>query len=160
MKNFFKEFKEFIMRGNVVDMAVGVIIGSAFGGIITAFTSDFINPLINLIGGAEVAGKIVLRDAVMDGELVVKTSNVKFDATVEVAVKTNANPKYNDQMLRWTTILPFGTWKTTKVAVFVSDDKLDEAKKSWADVYGSSDLLAKLKEWVFDFACCWFDQKI
>lgn len=71
MKNFFKEFKEFIMRGNVVDMAVGVIIGSAFGGIITAFTSDFINPLINLIGGAEVAGKIVLRDAVMDGELVV-----------------------------------------------------------------------------------------
>lgn len=89
-----------------------------------------------------------LKDAV---ELVKKTSNVKFDATVEVAVKTNANPKYNDQMLRWTTILPFGTWKTTKVAVFVSDDKLDEAKKSWADVYGSSDLLAKLKEWVFDF---------
>ena len=71
MKEFLKEFKEFIKRGNVIDLAVGVIIGSAFGGIITAFTSDFINPLINLIGGAEVAGKIVLRDAVMDGELVV-----------------------------------------------------------------------------------------
>ncbi len=84
-------------------------------------------------------------------ELVKKTSNVKFDATVELAIKTNANPKYNDQMLRWTTILPFGTWKTTKVAVFVSDDKLDEAKKSGADVYGSADLLTKIKDWNLDF---------
>ena len=55
----------------LIILCLAVIIGSAFGGIITAFTSDFINPLINLIGGAEVAGKIVLRDAVMDGELVV-----------------------------------------------------------------------------------------
>ena len=46
------------MRGNVVDMAVGVIIGAAFGAIITAFTDDFINPLINGIGGASIAGKI------------------------------------------------------------------------------------------------------
>ena len=84
-------------------------------------------------------------------ELVKKTSNVKFDATVELAVKTNANPKYNDQMLRWTAILPYWTWKTTKVAVFVSDDKLDEAKKSWADIFWSADLLTKIKEWVFDF---------
>ena len=84
-------------------------------------------------------------------DLVKKTSNVKFDATVELAIKTNANPKYNDQMLRWTTILPFGTWKTTKVAVFVSDDKLDEAKKSWADVYGSADLLNKIKDWSLEF---------
>lgn len=53
-----QEFKEFILRGNVMDMAVGVIIGSAFGTIITAVTDDFINPLINGIGGVEVAGKI------------------------------------------------------------------------------------------------------
>lgn len=58
MKNFGKEFKEFILRGNVMDMAVGVIIGAAFGNIVTALTNDFINPLINGIGGAEVAGKI------------------------------------------------------------------------------------------------------
>lgn len=58
MKNFAKEFKEFILRGNVMDMAVGVIIGAAFGNIVTALTNDFINPLINGIGGAEVAGKI------------------------------------------------------------------------------------------------------
>ena len=57
-KGFMGEFKEFIMRGNVMDMAVGVIIGGAFSGIITAFTEDFINPLINGIGGAEVGGTI------------------------------------------------------------------------------------------------------
>ena len=57
-KGFMGEFKEFIMRGNVMDMAVGVIIGGAFSGIVTALTDDFINPLINGIGGAEVAGTI------------------------------------------------------------------------------------------------------
>ena len=53
---FLGEFKEFIMRGNVMDMAVGIIIGGAFSNIVTALTTDFINPLINGIGGAEVAG--------------------------------------------------------------------------------------------------------
>jgi len=55
---FISEFKEFVLRGNVMDMAVGVIIGSAFASIVTALTDDFINPLINGIGGAEIAGKI------------------------------------------------------------------------------------------------------
>jgi len=55
---FFGEFKEFILRGNVMDMAIGVIIGGAFQGIVTALTEDFINPLINGIGGAEVGGTI------------------------------------------------------------------------------------------------------
>lgn len=84
-------------------------------------------------------------------DLVKKTSNVKFDATVELAIKTNANPKYNDQMLRGTALLPHGTWKTKKVAVFVSDEKLDEAKKSWADVFGTSDLLNDIKNGKLDF---------
>ena len=53
-----KEFKEFIMRGNVMDMAIGVIIGGAFASIVTALTDDFINPLINLIGGADVKGTL------------------------------------------------------------------------------------------------------
>ena len=57
-KGFMGEFKEFIMRGNVMDMAVGVIIGGAFSGIVTALTDDFINPLINGIGGADVGGTI------------------------------------------------------------------------------------------------------
>ena len=57
-KGFFSEFKDFVMRGNVMDMAIGVIIGGAFSGIVTALTDDFINPLINGIGGAEVGGTI------------------------------------------------------------------------------------------------------
>ena len=51
-KGFIAEFKAFILRGNVMDMAIGVIIGGAFQGIVTALTVDFINPLINGIGGA------------------------------------------------------------------------------------------------------------
>ena len=57
-KGFLAEFKAFILRGNVMDMAIGVIIGGAFQGIVTALTEDFINPLINGIGGAEVGGTI------------------------------------------------------------------------------------------------------
>jgi large conductance mechanosensitive channel len=56
----FKEFKEFISKGNVMDMAVGVIIGGAFASIVNALTESFIQPLLNLIGGAEVKGTIPL----------------------------------------------------------------------------------------------------
>ena len=58
MKKFMDEFKTFVLRGNVMDMAVGVIIGGAFATIVTALTEDFINPLINGIGGTEIAGKL------------------------------------------------------------------------------------------------------
>ncbi len=60
MKKFFKEFKEFISKGNVLDLAVGVIIGGAFSSIVTSLTDNIINPLINCIGGAEIQGKIHL----------------------------------------------------------------------------------------------------
>lgn len=53
MKKFFGEFKEFIMRGNVMDLAVGVIIGGAFGAIVTSLTDDIISPLIGLIGDVD-----------------------------------------------------------------------------------------------------------
>ncbi|QMV85782.1 large conductance mechanosensitive channel protein MscL [Corynebacterium hindlerae] len=51
-----KGFKDFLMRGNVVDLAVAVVIGSAFTAIVTAFTNNLINPLIAAVGGAEVGG--------------------------------------------------------------------------------------------------------
>ena len=53
MKKFFSEFKEFIMRGNVMDLAVGVIIGGAFGAIVTSLTDDIISPIIGLIGDVD-----------------------------------------------------------------------------------------------------------
>lgn len=51
MKNFFEDFKKFIARGNIVDMAVGVVIGGAFGKIVTSLVTDIITPLISLITG-------------------------------------------------------------------------------------------------------------
>ncbi len=60
MKKFLSEFKTFISKGNVLDLAVGVIIGGAFSTIVTSLTDNIINPLINLIGGANVQGKIEL----------------------------------------------------------------------------------------------------
>ena len=54
MKKFMKEFKEFINKGNVLDMAVGVIIGGAFGTIVNALIENIINPLIACIGGNDI----------------------------------------------------------------------------------------------------------
>jgi len=54
MKKFLEEFKAFALKGNVMDMAIGVIVGAAFGNIVSALTDNFINPLIAVItGGAE-----------------------------------------------------------------------------------------------------------
>lgn len=53
MKGFFDEFKKFIMRGNVLDMAVGVIIGGAFTAIVTSLNTDILSPLLGLIGGTD-----------------------------------------------------------------------------------------------------------
>ncbi|MCQ2547714.1 MAG: large-conductance mechanosensitive channel protein MscL [Clostridia bacterium] len=57
MKNFAQEFKEFILKGNIIDMAVGVVIGGAFGKIVTSLVDDIIAPLISLL-----TGKIALAD--------------------------------------------------------------------------------------------------
>ena len=51
MKNFFNEFKKFISRGNVMDMAVGIIIGGAFTSIVTSLVNDIINPILGVFGG-------------------------------------------------------------------------------------------------------------
>ena len=53
MKKLFGEFKEFIMRGNVMDLAVGVIIGGAFGAIVTSLTEDIISPVLGIFGGLD-----------------------------------------------------------------------------------------------------------
>ena len=92
MKKFFEEFKTFAMRGNVIDMAVGVVIGGAFGKITTSIVNDIIMPLISMItGGIDFSNwKWVLREAVMemgaDGipvETVAEVS-VKFGSTIAV----------------------------------------------------------------------------
>ena len=59
MKNFMKEFKEFISRGNVMDMAVGIIIGGAFTAIVTSLGEDIITPIIGMIGGFDFSSFVV-----------------------------------------------------------------------------------------------------
>ena len=54
MKKFIEEFKAFALRGNVMDMAVGVLIGGAFSGIVTSLTDNFINPILNVLTGGKV----------------------------------------------------------------------------------------------------------
>jgi len=81
--------------------------------------------------------------------LLKKSGYTKFDGSVEIAVKTNADAKYNDQMMRGTTILPHGTGKTKKIAVFTNDEKA--AKEAWADIAGTEVLLNDIKAGKFDF---------
>lgn len=80
----FKEFKEFISKGNVMDMAVGLVTGSAFTAIVTSLVNDVISPLIGvLVGGLDFADlKWVIKEAILDAEGAV--------ATPEVAVKYGA----------------------------------------------------------------------
>lgn len=78
-------------------------------------------------------------------ELLKKTTFTKFVPTVEIAIKTFANPKYNDQMIRSTTILPHGTGKSKRIAVFSSEDV------AGADIVGTDTLLSDIKAGKFDF---------
>lgn len=73
MKKFLSEFKEFALRGNVLDMAIGVVIGGAFGKITTSLVNDVIMPLVGmLISGIDLGQlDIVLKPAVMNGDKVV-----------------------------------------------------------------------------------------
>jgi len=82
MKKFFEEFKTFAMRGNVIDLAVGVVIGGAFGKITTSIVNDIIMPAISMLtGGVNFADwKIVLKEAVANAEGVI-------DSTTEVAIR-------------------------------------------------------------------------
>ena len=76
MKKILQEFKQFAMRGNVVDMAVGIIIGGAFGKIVSSVVADIIMPPVGLlIGGVNFSDlKITLKEAVMKGEAEVTPS--------------------------------------------------------------------------------------
>ena len=88
MKKFFEEFKKFAMRGNVIDLAVGVVIGGAFGKITTSIVNDVIMPVIGVLTGGLNFGdwKIVLKQAVLDAEGAVLNPEVAitFGNTISV----------------------------------------------------------------------------
>jgi len=87
MKKFLNEFKTFAMRGNVIDLAVGVVIGGAFGKITTSIVNDIIMPIIGVItGGLNFSDwKIVLKQAVMEaGEVVKPEVAITFGNTIAI----------------------------------------------------------------------------
>jgi large subunit ribosomal protein L1 len=84
-------------------------------------------------------------------ELAVKTSTTKFDGSVELHVRLNVDPKYADQNIRENIVLPAGTGRAVKVAVFGEADDVAAAKKAGADVAGADEFLQQLEKGVIDF---------
>ncbi|MEM6763246.1 MAG: 50S ribosomal protein L1 [Pseudomonadota bacterium] len=81
-------------------------------------------------------------------------SKVKFDETVEVAFNLGVDPRHADQMVRGVCVLPNGTGKDVKVAVFARGDKADEAKAAGADIVGAEELVAEIQSGKIDFERC------
>ena len=78
-------------------------------------------------------------------------TSAKFDETVEIAMNLNVDPRHADQMVRGALVLPHGTGKTVRVAVFAKGVKADEAKAAGADIVGTDDLVADIKAGIFNF---------
>jgi large subunit ribosomal protein L1 len=84
-------------------------------------------------------------------KLAKQTSPVKFDATVEVAMRLGVDPRKADQMVRGTVNLPHGTGKTARVIVFAAGDKAAEAEAAGADAVGTDELVARIQGGWLDF---------
>jgi large subunit ribosomal protein L1 len=89
-----------------------------------------------------------LNDAVA---LVKELKSAKFDETVDLALNLNVDPRHADQMIRGAVVLPHGTGKTVRVAVFAKGTKMDEAKEAGADIVGNEDLVESIQAGNIDF---------
>jgi len=88
----------------------------------------------------------------LEGMRLLKTlPGAKFDETVEAHFRLGVDVRHADQIVRGTTVLPHGTGKEMRVAVFAEGDKAREAKDAGADIVGSEDLAKQIQEGVFDF---------
>ncbi len=83
--------------------------------------------------------------------LLKEVSSVKFDETVEVSVNLGIDPRKSDQVVRGATVLPNGTGRSVRVAVFATGEKAEEAKAAGADVVGLEDLAEQIKAGNLDF---------
>ena len=89
MKKFFEEFKQFAMRGNVIDLAVGVVVGGAFGKITNSLVNDIIMPAVSMItGGVNFSDwKIVLKEAVIEnGEEISAAVSINYGTLISTVI--------------------------------------------------------------------------
>ena len=84
-------------------------------------------------------------------ENVVKTAHAKFDETIEAHIRLGVDPRHADQNVRGTVVLPHGTGRTLRVAVFAKGEKATEAENAGADVVGAEDLAEKIQGGWLDF---------
>jgi large subunit ribosomal protein L1 len=84
-------------------------------------------------------------------EKVKDLKSAKFDETVELVLKLGVDPRHADQMIRGSVVLPHGTGKDVKVAVFAKDKKAEEAKVAGADIVGFEDLAEDIKNGNINF---------
>ncbi len=78
-------------------------------------------------------------------------ATAKFDETVDVAFRLGVNPRHSDQLVRGSVVMPGGTGKTVRVAVFAQGEKVTEAEAAGADVVGGADLVQKVLDGFLDF---------
>ena len=83
--------------------------------------------------------------------LVKETAVAKFDESIDVAVQLGIDPKKSDQLVRGSVVLPAGTGKSVRVAVFAQGDKAEAAKAAGADIVGLDDLAESIKAGLMDF---------
>ncbi|MEA3384236.1 MAG: 50S ribosomal protein L1 [Campylobacterota bacterium] len=83
--------------------------------------------------------------------LIKELKSTKFDETVDLALNMNVDPRHADQMIRGAVVLPNGTGKTVRVAVFAKGTKMDEAKAAGADIVGNDDLVESIQAGNIDF---------
>jgi large subunit ribosomal protein L1 len=100
---------------------------------------------------AEVIDRSKLYSPAEAVKLAKETTNVKFDATVEVAMRLGVDPRKADQMVRGTVNLPHGTGKTARVIVFAAGAKAEEAAAAGADEVGTDELVARIQGGWLDF---------
>ena len=101
------------------------------------------------------AAKLVDREAVYPPataiDLLKRTSTVGFDASVEAHVRLGVDPRHADQMVRSSALLPHGTGRTRRIAVFATGEKVREALDAGADIVGGEDLVKKVQNGEIDF---------
>lgn len=84
-------------------------------------------------------------------DLVRKTSTAKFDSTIEAHIRLGIDPRHADQVVRGSVVLPHGTGKTRRIAVFAQGEKLREALDAGAEIVGGEDLVKKVQAGEIDF---------